>query len=63
MGIFTVPMQIADIHGRQFIEVEAVIYTGTTYTTLPMNIIFQIGIKEQSVRRFELADNRIVGYP
>tara|TARA_B100000745_G_scaffold174604_1_gene114360 strand:- start:171 stop:302 length:132 start_codon:yes stop_codon:yes gene_type:complete len=27
-----------------------------------MNIIFQIGIKEHGVHRFELADNQIVEY-
>lgn len=63
MGTFTVPLQIGDIDGRQFIEVEALVYTGTTYTTLPMNIIVQIGIEEHGARRFELADNRIVEHP
>ena len=35
----------------------------TTYTKLPMNIVAQIGIEQHGVRRFELADNRIVEYP
>ena len=52
MGTVKVPMQIGDIDGRQFIGVEALVYTGTTYTTLPMNIIVQVGIEEHGVRRF-----------
>ena len=63
MGTFTVPIQIGDLAGTQFIEVEALVDTGTTYTMLPMNIIAQIGIEEHGVRKFELADNRIVEYP
>ena len=63
MGTFTVPIQIGDLAGTQFIEVEALVDTGTTYTTLPVNIVAQIGIEQHGVRRFELADNRIVEYP
>ena len=63
MGTFTVSVQIGDLGGRQFTEVEALVDTGTTYTTLPINIVAQLGIEEHGVRRFELADNRIVEYP
>lgn len=63
MGVFTVPVQIGDLAGAQFIEVEALVDTGSTYSTLPINIMSQIGIEQHGVRRFELADNRIVEYP
>ncbi len=63
MGVFTVPVRIGDLTGTQFIELEALVDTGSTYSTLPINIVSQIGIEQHGVRRFELADNRIVEYP
>ena len=63
MGTFTVPIQIGDLSGRRFIEFAALVDTGTTYTTLPGSALAQLGIEQESNRRFELADNRIVEYP
>ncbi len=63
MGTFAVPIQIGNLAGSQFVELTALVDTGTTYTTLPGSILTRLGIDQESNRRFELADNRIVEYP
>ncbi len=63
MGTFTLPIQIGDLSGSQFVEITALVDTGATYTTLPGSILTRLGIEQESHRRFELADNRIVEYP
>ena len=63
MGTFTVPIQIGDLAGKQFIQVTALVDTGSTYATLPGSILAKLGIEREGRRRFELADNRIVEYP
>jgi len=35
MGTFTVPLQVGDLAGQQFIDVEALVDTGATYTSIP----------------------------
>jgi clan AA aspartic protease len=64
MGTFTISIQIGDLAGRQFIQVDNVLVdTGTTYSTFPEGMLDQVGIERHGYRRFELADNRIVEYP
>ena len=63
MGAFYVAFQVGDLAGEAFAEVEALVDTGTTYTTMPRSILTEAGIQQEGNRRFELADNRIVEYP
>ena len=63
MGTFTVVLQIGDVAGQQFIEVESLVDTGSTYTVLPEEILVELGIEQEGQRRFELGDDRIVEYP
>ena len=63
MGTFTVPIQIGDLAGRQFIDVTGLVDTGTTYATLPGSLLARLGVVQEGYRRFELADDRIVQYP
>ncbi len=37
--------------------------TGSTYAVFPESLLTGLGIAPREVRRFELADNRIVEYP
>ena len=63
MGTFTHPIHVGDLAGGEYTEVEALVDTGTTYTSLPARVLSRIGVEEEGYRRFELADNRIVEYP
>lgn len=63
MGTFTLPVQIGDLAGRRFVEVTALVDTGSTYTVVPRNVLSELGVAQEGDRRFELADNRIVEYP
>ena len=63
MGTFTVPLQVGDLAGQRFIEVEALVDTGATYTLLPEELLTQLGIAPEDQRRFQLADERVVEYP
>ena len=63
MGTFNVSLQIGDLAGRQFVDVEALVDTGATYTVLPIDILDRLGIEQEGQRRFELGDDRVVEYP
>ena len=63
METFTVPLQVGDLAGQQFIDVEALVDTGATYTSIPESILTQLGIEIRESRSFELADDRFVEYP
>ena len=63
MGTFTVSLQVGDLAGQQFVDVEALVDTGATYTSIPENILAHLGIEPRESRPFELADDRIVEYP
>ena len=62
MGTFTVPLEVADLQGSQFIEVEALVDTGATYTSIPEDVLERLGIEVRETRPFELADDRVVEY-
>ena len=63
MGAFTVPVQIGNPAGGQFIDITALVDTGSTYTALPTNTLTRLGVTQEGLRRLEMADNRIVEYP
>ena len=62
MGTFTVSIQVADLAGQQFVEIEALVDTGATYIVLPEDVLDQLGVEIRESRSFELADERIVEY-
>lgn len=63
MGAFAVLLEVGDLAGSQSIEVEALVDTGATYTALPSDMLTRLGVAQEGIRRFELADNHIVEYP
>ena len=63
MGTFAVLLEVGDLAGSQSIEVEALVDTGATYTALPSDMLTRLGVAQEGMRRFELADNQIVEYP
>ena len=63
MGTFTVSIQVGDLAGQHFVDMEALVDTGSTYTVLPKEVLDQLGIEQEGHRSFELGDDRIVEYP
>ena len=63
MGTFTVSIQVSDLAGHNFVDLEALVDTGSTYTVLPKEVLDQLGIEQEGQRSFELGDDRVVEYP
>ena len=63
MGAFNAAFEIANMAGDRFVEVTALVDTGSTYTIIPANLLIQLGVEVEGRRRFELADNSLVEYP
>ena len=49
-----------NLTGDHFIDIEALVDTGATYTTTPGSMLVQLGIEPEGVRRFELARHPII---
>ncbi|PKB82822.1 MAG: hypothetical protein BZY88_03510 [SAR202 cluster bacterium Io17-Chloro-G9] len=62
MGAFTVPLQVGDLMGRQFVGVEALVDTWASDTVLPANMLSRLGIEPFAWRTFRLTDERTVDY-
>lgn len=62
MGTFTVSIQVGDLTGRQFTQVEALVDTGATHTLLPADVLRHLGIEAMERVSFQMADDRIVEY-
>ena len=60
MGTFTWPMRITAMDGQQTRDVEAMVDTGATYTTLPASLLRELGVEPVGQRRFRLADDQRV---
>ena len=63
MGAISATFEIANLAGERFIDITALVDTGSTYTTIPANMLIQLGVAPEGRRRFELADNSLVEYP
>ena len=62
LGTFSVTVEVGAPSGGQFIQVEALVYTGSTYTVLSRAVLEPLGIESMETVSFQLADNRIVEY-
>ena len=62
MGTFYVTIQVADRFRERYVNVDAMIDTGSTYTSLPETLLEELGIEREETDVFELADNRLVEY-
>ncbi len=58
MGTFKWPLRIASMDGQQARDIEATVDTGASFTTLPSNLLRELGIEATGKRRFLLADGR-----
>ena len=62
MGTFSVDVEIANYTGGDYLQINALIDTGSTHTTVPTSILEGLGVDPMSRRSFRLADNRVVEY-
>jgi clan AA aspartic protease len=62
MGTFNVALGVADRFRERYVTVDALVDTGSTYTSLPESLLDDLGIERLETRRFELGDNRVVEY-
>ena len=62
IGTFSVEIQIGNQETGEFLQLEALVDTGSTYTLLPSEMLSRLGVKIVDQRDFELADQRIVRY-
>ena len=60
MGTFRVSMVIGDPQGDRFESVEALVDTGSTFTTLPGALLRRLGVVPHGRAEFELADGSIL---
>ncbi len=63
MGTFYVTLGVADRFRERYINIDALVDTGSTFTSLPESLLDDLGIEREHTGRFELADNRVVEYP
>jgi clan AA aspartic protease len=62
MGTFTVSLQVGDLTGRRFTQVEALVDTGASDTMLPADVLARLGLEPVEQLPYQLADDRIVNY-
>ena len=62
MGTFSVSIHLRNEVTSEFVQVEALVDTGATYTMLPADLLETLGVEAIGQRDFELADNRRVRY-
>lgn len=60
MGTFSVTIEVGDLAGRQFSELEALADTGATTTVIPASVLRELGIRPSKKQIFEYADGREV---
>ena len=62
MGTFYVTLQVADRFRERYVQIDALVDTGSTYTSLPESLLDDLGIEREESDLFELANNRITEY-
>ena len=62
MGTFYVTIQVADRFRERYVNVDAMVDTGSTYTSLSETLLEELGIEREETDVFEMADNRLVEY-
>ena len=62
MGTFSVALQVGDLAGGQFVQVEALVDTGSSDTVLPRELLERLGITAMDRFAYSLADETVVEY-
>ena len=59
MGVFSVPVDVSDLEGRDFRRVEAWADTGSFYSSLPRPVLEALGVVPHKSEAFMMAGGRI----
>ena len=59
MSTFSVPMEIGDSTGTRFEKVDAFVDSGSTFTSVPRELLERLGIRPRRTVRVRLADGRV----
>jgi len=62
VGTFHYQFEVGDFEGRSFEELDGLVDTGATYTSIPREILERLGISPQEERPFILANGQRVNY-
>lgn len=62
MGTFFVTIQVTDRFRERYANIDALVDTVTSHTSLPENLLDDLGIEREETDVFELADNRLLEY-
>ena len=60
MGLFSWPFEIGNLNGDRFRQVEGLVDTGATYSSVPGDILRSLGIEPTETIEFELADGSAI---
>ena len=60
MGTVTVTIQVGDLQGHEFEELDMIVDTGSTYTAVPGALLQRLGVPVQRSMPSQTADGRIV---
>ena len=60
MGTFSYSISLGDPAAERWVDVEALVDTGATYTMVPASLLRDLGIVPHTSRQFLLADGRAI---
>ena len=60
MTYFDVPLQVAGVPAREFVEVQALVDTGAVHSLLPGQVLRRLGIEPVERVRAQVADGRVI---
>ncbi len=62
MGVFYQTLDLGPKDGSRFVEITALVDTGSSYTLVPAPVLERLGVPPEWSNEFELADGRGVEY-
>lgn len=60
MGTFEHPLEIEPARGGEFVSIDALVDTGSTFSRLPADVVERLGYAPERSESFILGDGRIV---
>ena len=62
MGTFNVKIEVSNRYDGEFVPLEAMVDTGSSYLMIPQGLLRRLGVSPTERRSFQLADHRMVEY-